>query len=71
MNQERNEHKKRVPPTEQAAFKVVKILSSKSDALKVAEFQIAVSVTYRSVIRSVDHLGEIMVTQKRQQFHGF
>jgi len=38
-------------------------LQAASDALKVAEFQIAVSiiVSHRAV-RSVDHFGEIMVT---------
>jgi len=63
MNHEKNEkHKKRVPPTGQTAFKVVKTSSSKSDALKPADFQIAVSITCHSAVRPVDQLGEIMVT---------
>jgi len=69
LNHEKNEkHKKRVPPTGQTAFKVVKTSSSKSVALtsssnsEVAELQIAVSISCHSAVRSVDHLGEIMVT---------
>jgi len=63
MNHEKNEkHQKRVPSTGQTAFKVVKTSSGKSDALKVAEFQIAVSITCHSVVRFVGHLGEITVT---------
>ena len=55
---------RRVPPTGQTAFKVVKTSSSKSDALKVVEFQIAVSIMIicHSAICFVDHLGENMVT---------
>jgi len=60
MNHETNE-KHRVPPTGQTAFKV-KTAGSKSEALKLVEFQIVVSIASHSVIRSVDHLGEIMVT---------
>jgi len=58
---------RRVPPKEQTAFKVVKTSSSKSDALKVAEFQIAVSMICHSAIRFVDHLGENMVTRGKGQ----
>jgi len=58
---------RRVPPTGQTAFKVVKTSSSKSDALKVAEFQIAVSIICHSAIRFVDHLGEDMVTLGKGQ----
>ena len=50
------------PPTGQTAFKVVKTSSSKSDALKMAEFQIAVSIFCHSAIRFIDHFGENMVT---------
>jgi len=66
MNHEKNEkHQKRVPPTGQTAFKVVNTSSTRSDALKVAEFQIAVSTTCRSAVRSADHPGEIMVTHEK------
>jgi len=58
---------RRVPPKEQTAFKVVKTSSSKSDALKVAEFQIAVSMICHSAIRCVDHLGENMVKHGKGQ----
>jgi len=40
----------------------VKTSSSKNDALKVDEFQIAWSIMCYSAIRFVDHLGESMVT---------
>jgi len=56
-----------VPPTGQTAFKVVNTSSSKADALKVAEFQIAVSIICHSAIRFVDHLGENMVTHGKGQ----
>jgi len=39
--------------------------TGKSDALQLAEFQIVVSITCHSAIRSVDHLGEIMVTHEK------
>jgi len=62
INHEKNEkHKKRVPPTGQTAFKGF-TSNSKSDALKVHAFQIAVTITCHSAVHSVDHLGEIMVT---------
>jgi len=53
---ETEKHEKRVPPTGQIAFKYVKTSSSRSDAMKVAELQIAVSITCHSAIHSVDHL---------------
>jgi len=63
---------RKVPPTGQTAFKVIETSRSKSDALKVPEFQISVSVICHSAIRFVDHLGENMVnTWRRQKFHGF
>jgi len=37
------------------SLKVVKTLSSKSDALKMAELQIAVSIICHSALRSFDH----------------
>jgi len=44
MNHEKNKkHQKRVPTAGQTAFKVVKTSRGKPDALKLAEFQIAVS----------------------------
>jgi len=55
-------NRRRVLSTGQTAFKVVKTSSSKSGALKVAEFQIAVSIICHSAVRSIDHIGEIMVT---------
>jgi len=62
INHEKNEkHNKRVPPTGQTAFKGF-TSNSKSDALKVHAFQIAVTITCHSAVHSVDHLGEIMVT---------
>jgi len=48
---------RRVPPTGQTAFKDVKTSSNKSDALKVAEFQIAASITCHSAVHSIEHLG--------------
>jgi len=53
---------RKVPPTGQTAFKVIETSRSKSEALKVPEFQISVSVICHSAIRFVDHLGENMVT---------
>jgi len=43
---------------EQTALKVVKTSSSKSDALKVAELQIPVSIAYHSAIRRWRYLGK-------------
>ena len=65
MNHEKTwKHGRKVLPSGQTAFKDIKTSSSKSDVLKVPEFQIAVSIICHSAIRwnFVDHLGENMVT---------
>ena len=67
MNHEKTSKHRRVPSTGETALKVVTTSSSKIDALKVTEFQIAVSIICHSAVRFVDHLGENMAKHGKGQ----
>ena len=54
-------HKKNTPSSSQKTLSVIKTSTKTDDKVKIAELQIAVSISCHSAIHTIDHMSEIMI----------